>query len=67
VLRDDRLASRRQLIDHGDIQIAVEGEGQRARNGRGRHDQHVGIDALLPEAEALHDTEAVLLVHDGQA
>ena len=39
--RLDRLAARRHLIDHREIEIAVEGQRQRARNGRGRHHQHV--------------------------
>ena len=41
VLGDDGLAAGRQLIDDGDIQIAVDGERQRARNRRRGHHQHV--------------------------
>jgi hypothetical protein len=63
----DRLAAGRQLVEHADVEIAVEREGQRARDGRGRHHQHVGGLALGLEPRALRDAEAVLLVDHHQA
>ena len=63
----DPLAPRRQLVDDGDVQIAVEDQRQRARNRRGRHHQHVGRFALAAQLGALAHAEAVLLVCDGQA
>ena len=65
--RFDRHAARRHLVDHGDVQIAVERERKRARNRRGRHHQHVRRRALFHQFLALQDAEAVLLVHDHQA
>jgi hypothetical protein len=69
--RLDGLAAGRQLIDHGDVEVAVDGEGERARDGRGGHDEHVrrvGAEgALLAQGGALHDAEAVLLIDDGEA
>ena len=64
----DRLAPGWELVDDGDIQVAVEGHGERTRDGRSAHDEDVRVDllALLPQPRALHDTEAVLLVDDGQ-
>src|SRR3954454_5000160 len=38
----DRRASWRKFIENADIEIAVEGERQRARNGRCGHDERVG-------------------------
>ena len=63
-------ASRRQLIDHGDIQIGVGGHRQRARNrGRG-HDQLMRLmtvgGALFAQAQALMHAEAMLLIDDDQ-
>ena len=65
---DDRHAARRQLVEDADIEIAVKRERQGARNGRGRHHQHVRfrLIGLLHHLEALQDAEAVLLVHHHQ-
>ena len=62
-----RLAARRQVADHRDVEIAVRGQRQRAGNRRGRHDQDVGKPALAAQARALADAEAVLLVDDHEA
>ena len=67
VLGDDGLAAGRQLVDDGDVQVAIKRHGQRARNGRGGHHQDVGMHGLLHQSEALQDAEAVLLVDDGEA
>ena len=63
----DRRAPRRALVHDRDVEVAVGGEGQRARDGRGRHDQHVHVAALAAQLLALQHAEAVLLVHHGQA
>ena len=56
-------ASGRQLVYDRDVEVAVEGHGQRARYGRGGHDQNVWRAVVLgPEARALLHTETVLLV-----
>ena len=67
--RDDGLAAGRQLVEHAEFEVAVEREGQRARDGRGGHHQHVRLACvgLLHQAEALEDAEAVLLVDDDEA
>ena len=64
--RLDRTASRGQLVEDHDIEVAVVGERQRPRDRRGRHDQHVRFAALGLERHALVQPEPVLLVHDGQ-
>ena len=61
-----RLASRRHLVDDRHVEVAVDGEGERARDRRRRHDQHVRIASLLPKRRPLHHAEAVLLVDDRQ-
>ena len=69
-LGHDGRAAGRQLIDGGDIQIGVVAHGQRARDRRGRHHQHVGLHAfgeqLVAQRQPLRHTKAVLLVDDGQ-
>ena len=57
-----------KLVNDGDIQVSVERHRQRARYGRGTHDEDVGMDllALLPQPRPLDDSEAVLLVDDRQ-
>ena len=65
--RLDRLPSGRKLVEHGYVEISVQGHGQRAGNRRGGHHQHVRRDSCLrPEFRALLHAEAVLLVDDGQ-
>ena len=61
----------RQLVEHGGVEVAVDGHRRRARDRGGRHDQHVGDGALGPlgpEGGPLLDAEAVLLVdhHDAE-
>ena len=63
----DGPASRRQMRDDGDIEVAVNREAQRARDGRGGHHQQVRVVALAQEPLALRDAELVLLVNDDQA
>ena len=66
-LRDDRRAPRRQLPQLGLVEVAVD-EHRRGPRDRGRgHDEDVGFVPLPPEQVALLDTEAVLLVDDGEA
>ena len=64
--RDDRLAPGGHLVQHRDVEIAVERQRQRARDRRRRHHQHVRADALLAQGVALLHAEAVLLVHHRQ-
>jgi hypothetical protein len=66
-LRADGLAAGRQLVEHADVEVAVERERERPRDGRRRHHEHVGPLALALEPRALVHAEAVLLVHHGQA
>ena len=68
VLGDHGFAPRRQLVDDGDVEVAVDGHGQGAGYGRGGHHQHVRRpDVLGPELGPLRHAEAVLLVDDGEA
>ena len=39
---DDRRAPRRQLVEHADVEVAVDGHRRRARDRRRRHHEHVG-------------------------
>ena len=55
-----------QLVEHRDIQVAVERQRERARDRRGGHHQHVRVVALLAQGVALLHAEAVLLVHHRQ-
>ena len=61
------LPSRGQLVDDRDVQIAVDHQRQRARDRRGRHDEHVGFFCFSDQRRALAYAEAVLLVRDDQA
>ena len=60
-------AAGRHFIDDGNIQIAINGERQRARDGSGGHHENVGMLGLRDQAQPLHDAEAVLFVDDRQA
>ena len=58
-------SSRRQLVEHGRVQVAVDGHGRGARDRGGRHHQDVRHDlagSFLPEGSPLLDAEAMLLV-----
>ncbi len=59
---DDLSAAGRFLIEQGNIEIAVDGHGESAGDGRGGHDQHVRQGALTDEGRALDDAELVLLI-----
>src|SRR4029077_851836 len=64
-------AAGREFVEDGDVEIAVEGERERARDGRGSEDQDVRSVAVgggfVHEALALEDAEAVLLVDGHEA
>ena len=66
-LRFDGFLLRRKFIDDGNVEIPVNGHGQRSRNRGGRHDQDVRRQTLCPQGCALQDAETVLLVDDDQA
>ena len=63
----DWLPARRQFGNHRYIQIAVGDEGQRARDGRGGHDEQMRRIPLFREPCALRDAEAVLFVSHDEA
>ena len=65
--RDDFPAIRRHLIDHRNIEIAVNGHGQRARNRRRRHDQNIRRRFARRQPGPLRHAELVLLIDDGEA
>ena len=46
------------------VEVAVEGERQRARDGRRGHHEQVGDGALAAQRQTLVHAEPVLLVHD---
>ena len=62
-----RRAAGGQLVHDRYVQIAVEDQRQRARYGRGRHDQHVGRRAFFRKERALANAEAMLLVGNDQS
>ena len=55
-----------QLVNYGEVQVAIKRKRQRARNRRGGHDQYVRRWTLTHQRIALQDTEPVLFVHDHQ-
>ena len=69
--RLDGRAAGRKLVEDGDVEVAVERERERARDGRGGEDQNVRSVAVcggfVHEALALKDAEAVLLVNGDEA
>src|SRR5229473_3939045 len=69
--RGDGGASGRQLIENGNVEIAVESERERARDGRrGQHEDVRGVavrHGLIHQALALQDTETMLLVNGDKA
>ncbi len=64
--RAHRAPPRRQLVDHRQLQIAVNRQRERARDRRRGHHQHVRVTALGRQGRALHHPEAVLLVDHHQ-
>ena len=76
VFRNDARLNRnpalRHLIHHGQIQIAIENQGQGPGNRRGGHHQHMGpphcaVGAFPFKGGALIDPEAVLLIRNDQS
>ncbi len=62
----DGLPSEWHLVEEREVEVAVDGEGERARDGRRGHGEEVGDDAILSdEGAALARAEAVLFVDDG--
>src|SRR5699024_9228573 len=62
--RFDRLSAAGQPLDDRDVEIAVNGHGQRAGNGRSRHHQHMRMVSFLQDFSPLFYTKAMLLVND---
>src|ERR1700732_832277 len=64
-------ATGREFVEDGDVEVAVEGERERAGNGRGGEDEDVRSVAVgggfVHKALALQDAEAVLLVDGDEA
>ncbi len=56
---------RRHLVEHGEIEISIDSERERARDGRRRHREQVRSDITLGrELLAVHRAEAMLFVDD---
>ena len=62
----DGRAARRHFVNHGNFQVAVERERERARDRCCGHHEYVGRNAFVYQAFALQNTEAVLFVHDDE-
>ena len=62
----DLLPAGRQLIQHGQVEVAEQNKGQGAGNGGGRHDEQMGIPCLVGQHSALTHAKTVLLVDDEQ-
>ncbi len=62
----DRLTSGRLLGQARDVEIAIGGHHQGARDRGRAHQQGVGVAALCGERQALLDAEAMLLVDDDE-
>ena len=65
-MRVDGQAADGHLVHDGQVEVAVNRERQGAGNGRGGHDQQVGVGAFGAQGGALGNTKAVLLVDDHQ-
>ena len=63
----DRGAPGGQLVEDGNVEVAVDEQAQRAGDGRGAHHQKMGVRGLFGQHPALAHAEAVLLVDDGKA
>ena len=66
---DDPPAAGRQLVEHGNFEVAVNRDGQGARDRRGSHHQHVGhrpLAAAFRQGGALEHAEFVLLINHRQ-
>src|SRR6266446_6210486 len=65
--RGDGSAAGRKLVEHGNVEVAIESERERARDGRGGEDEDVrGVavgGGFIHQALALEDAEAMLLVN----
>ena len=59
--------ARRSLIEHGEIQVAIQSQGQGARNGSCCHCQEVRRWPLAQQKCALKHTESLLLIDHGKA
>ena len=64
---ENRPPARRHVAHHGDVEIAIDRQRERSRNGRGGHHQDVRVQPFRSKRGALHHAEAMLLVDDGQA
>ena len=70
---DDGRSAGGQFVDYAGVEVSIEGQGERARDGRRRHHEHVGLAAyafcvrVSHQLEALLHAEAVLLVDDDEA
>ena len=62
----DRGASGGQLVQNGDVQIAINQQPQRAGDRGGAHDQQVRVRSFFRQCAALAHPKAVLFVNDGQ-
>ncbi len=65
-MRCNRLASGRHLIHDAQVEIAIQRQRQRARDGRGGHHQQVRRAAFRAQQRALIYAETVLFIHHGQ-
>jgi len=61
------LRPERELVQHGHVEFAVQGERDRPRDGRRAHHQQIHVAPLLLDLRPLDDAKAVLLVDDDQA
>ena len=65
--RIDRMAPRRLFRQPRDVEIAISGHHQGARDRGRAHQQGVGLATLGVQAEPLFDAESVLLVDDDES
>ncbi len=65
-MRGNRLAACGHFIHDGEVEVAVDGQCQRARDGSGGHHQQVRMGAFAAQRGALFDAETMLFVNDGQ-
>ncbi len=64
--RSDRSASRRQRVNHRDVQIAIDRHGQRTGNRCGGQHQHLRVKPLLQQGLPLEHPKLVLFINHRQ-
>ena len=55
-----------QLVYDGQVEVSIQCERQRTRDGSGAHHQYMGTFSLGAQLKALHNPETMLLISDAK-